>query len=175
MNLYGFASGDPVNFSDPFGLSQCPPNCTASDAADLAAGATPGVSTVHDAVTLFSGRNVITGEDVGVGGRLIAAAGLITPAGGGEIRAAGKAISFAWHAVDQAITRGVKPGAILDAFRNPLKVGPVKVDEFGRPSQRITGREVTVAQNPETGTIVSVNPTSTQRRKSLERHQQQQP
>ena len=27
MNLYGFAGGDPVNFSDPFGLSQCPPNC----------------------------------------------------------------------------------------------------------------------------------------------------
>ncbi len=28
LNLYGFASGDPVNFSDPFGL--CPP-CTITD------------------------------------------------------------------------------------------------------------------------------------------------
>lgn len=27
MNLYGFAGGDPVNFSDPFGLMACPPDC----------------------------------------------------------------------------------------------------------------------------------------------------
>jgi RHS repeat-associated protein len=27
LNLYGFASGDPVNFSDPFGLMSCPPEC----------------------------------------------------------------------------------------------------------------------------------------------------
>ena len=26
MNLYGFASGNPVNFSDPFGLRPCPPD-----------------------------------------------------------------------------------------------------------------------------------------------------
>ena len=28
INLYGFAGGDPVNFSDPFGLMQCPPDCS---------------------------------------------------------------------------------------------------------------------------------------------------
>ena len=27
LNSYGYASGDPVNFSDPFGLLQCPPLC----------------------------------------------------------------------------------------------------------------------------------------------------
>ncbi|MGH7719357.1 MAG: RHS repeat-associated core domain-containing protein [Gemmatimonadaceae bacterium] len=27
LNLYGFANGDPINFSDPFGLKPCPPNC----------------------------------------------------------------------------------------------------------------------------------------------------
>lgn len=27
MNLYGYAGGDPVNFSDPFGLKPCPPDC----------------------------------------------------------------------------------------------------------------------------------------------------
>jgi len=25
--LYGFASGDPVNFTDPIGLAKCPPDC----------------------------------------------------------------------------------------------------------------------------------------------------
>jgi RHS repeat-associated protein len=28
LNLYGFANGDPVNFSDPFGLMGCPPMCS---------------------------------------------------------------------------------------------------------------------------------------------------
>ena len=27
LNLYGYANGDPVNFSDPFGLRSCPPMC----------------------------------------------------------------------------------------------------------------------------------------------------
>src|SRR6185503_2001703 len=27
LNLYGFAAGDPVNFSDPSGLRACPPDC----------------------------------------------------------------------------------------------------------------------------------------------------
>ena len=27
VNAYGFAKGDPVNFSDPFGLITCPPDC----------------------------------------------------------------------------------------------------------------------------------------------------
>jgi len=31
MNLYGFAAGDPVKFSDPFGLKgDCPPYCDPS-------------------------------------------------------------------------------------------------------------------------------------------------
>ena len=28
LNLYGFANGDPINFSDPFGLAQCPKSPT---------------------------------------------------------------------------------------------------------------------------------------------------
>jgi RHS repeat-associated protein len=27
LNVYGFASGDPVTFTDPFGLMSCPPDC----------------------------------------------------------------------------------------------------------------------------------------------------
>jgi RHS repeat-associated protein len=27
MNTYGYAEGDPVNYSDPFGLKECPPQC----------------------------------------------------------------------------------------------------------------------------------------------------
>ncbi len=58
-------------------------------AADLAVGFTPGVSTAADAYTLATGRNLITGEAVGVGGRFIAFVGMITPLSGGSIRGAG--------------------------------------------------------------------------------------
>ncbi|WP_461415290.1 RHS repeat-associated core domain-containing protein [Gemmatimonas sp.] len=172
LNLYGFANGDPVNFSDPYGLCPIPiSSCLGLEGADLAAGSTPGFSTLLDFATAITGKNWITGEQVGPAGRLIAVAGLITPAGGGEIRAAGKMIGFTGHGVDQVINRGIKPEAIWDAFKNPLKVGPIKYDEYGRPSQRIVGRNATVAQNPETGKIVSVNPTGTKLRQKLEGQQ----
>ena len=36
-NVYGFASGDPVNYADPFGLKSCPPFCPELAAAGGAA------------------------------------------------------------------------------------------------------------------------------------------
>jgi len=38
LNLYGFANGDPVNFSDPFGLCPVPQLCAAALGAALGAG-----------------------------------------------------------------------------------------------------------------------------------------
>jgi hypothetical protein len=48
MNLYGYAGGDPVNYSDPFGLLQCPPMCGAGAGAGAgaAAGGVLGALTV---------------------------------------------------------------------------------------------------------------------------------
>jgi hypothetical protein len=73
--------------------------------------------------------------------------------------------NFTGHAVDRAIGDGLKragvgPQAILDALKNPLKIGDVRVDQLGRQSQRFIGREAEVVVNPQTGSIVSVNPTS---------------
>ncbi len=42
LNLYGFANGDPINFSDPFGLKACPPECGTIHAVGSAAGAIVG-------------------------------------------------------------------------------------------------------------------------------------
>lgn len=67
---------------------------------------------------------------------------------------------FTEHGVQQAITREVKPSAILNALKNPLKIGNVIIDQFGRPSQRFVGQFAEVAINPQTGKIVSLNPTS---------------
>jgi len=50
--------------------------------------------------------------------------------------------------------------AILDAVKNPLNVKDVVKDALGRLSQRYIGREAEVVLNPETGQVISVNPTS---------------
>ena len=81
----------------------------------------------------------------------------------------GPLTGFTKHGLNQAINRNVKPAAILDAVKNPLKVGPVKVDKAGRPSQRYTGGDATVAINPESGKAVSINPTSTKLANRLRR------
>ena len=76
-------------------------------------------------------------------------------------------VGFAQHAIDRVIGRGVSPSSILDALKRPLKTYPIKIDDLGRPSQRIVGRSAEVVVNPESRTILSVNPTSTQTRMRL--------
>lgn len=72
---------------------------------------------------------------------------------------------FTKHGLNRAIgdpsRLGVKPNAILDAIRNPIKVGNIVTDQLGRQSQRFVGRLGEVVINPQTGKIISVNPTST--------------
>jgi len=74
---------------------------------------------------------------------------------------------FAKHGLNRAIERGVKPNAILDAVKNPLKTGNVVTDQLGRQSQRFIGRSAEVVLNPQTGKIISVNPTSTSKAAKL--------
>ena len=60
------------------------------------------------------------------------------------------------HGVNQAISRnnvGVKPSAILDTVRNPIKVS-TRVDELGRISIQYRGAQATVVLN-KTGKVVS--------------------
>jgi hypothetical protein len=79
-----------LTYTDPFGLKpECPPHCGAADAADLILGSTPGISTALDAATAVTGRNVVTGEDASRG---LALAGLVSPAGGGQLRTGGKVL-----------------------------------------------------------------------------------
>jgi hypothetical protein len=73
------------------------------------------------------------------------------------------------HALNQAIGRAVKPGAILDALKNPIQTGKVIYDKLGRPSQRIIGKKAEVVINPDTKVVVSVNPLSTKKAKRLAR------
>ena len=82
-----------------------------------------------------------------------------------------KITGFTGHGVERAIgssgRMGVKPSAILDALKNPLKINKVVFDKLGRPSQRFVGKVGEVVANPETGRIISVNPTSTSKATKL--------
>ncbi|WP_425637961.1 RHS repeat-associated core domain-containing protein [Algoriphagus yeomjeoni] len=78
---------------------------------------------------------------------------------------------FIGHGVNRAIgsmgRAGVKPSAILDALKNPLKINNVVTDQLGRQSQRFIGQFGEVVVNPQTGRIISVNPTSSSKAAKL--------
>ena len=60
------------------------------------------------------------------------------------------------HGLNQAIGRngvGVKPSAILDAVRNPMKI-VTKIDDLGRVSTQYRGAQSTVVLN-EAGKVIS--------------------
>ncbi len=98
------------------------------------------------------------------GGEEVAEAG----AKGGIQTANGiKITGFAKHGLDRAIERGVKPNTIFDAIKNPLKTGNVVTDQLGRQSQRFVGQFGEVVINPQTGKIISVNPTSSSKAAKL--------
>jgi len=78
-----------------------------------------------------------------------------------------KVNGFVKHALNRAIERGVNPKSILDALKKPLKIGENIIDKLGRQSQRFIGKKAEVVVNPQTGKVISVNPTSTKKADKL--------
>jgi hypothetical protein len=76
-------------------------------------------------------------------------------------------ITLTNHALQRAVERGITREAIFEAIESPLKVGPIRVDSIGRPSQRFIGKKAEVAINPETRKVVSVNKTKTKKAEKL--------
>ena len=59
------------------------------------------------------------------------------------------------HAVDRAVSRGFDMESALDALQNPIKVGKIKIDDDGFPSQKFRGKSAEIVLNPENGNIIS--------------------
>lgn len=76
---------------------------------------------------------------------------------------------FTKHGLNRAIERNVSTKSILESLKKPLQIKDVKVDSLGRESQRFIGSRASSVVNPSNGKIVSVNPTSTQKRNSFGR------
>lgn len=106
-----------------------------------------------------------------VGARGVAAADGAAVGGGSQTAAE---IGVTRHGVAQKINRGVRTVDELEAIKSPLDTRPVVIDKLGRPSQRVVGRNAEVVRNPESGEIVSVNPTSTKKSERLLRRKEDQ-
>jgi len=80
-----------------------------------------------------------------------------------------KVKSVSSHTIERAGQRGVSQKAVLDAIQNPLHTDPVKVDEYGRKSQRFIGQTATVNINPDDGNIATVWKTGKSTRRKYEK------
>jgi len=134
LNLYGFAGGDPVNFSDPFGLLPC---CTAQDRDDFINAMAARRSAINHAVATFA----VAGVAGGVG-----AAGEI---GGAAISTLGVAGPIAGRTLLPAV-----PGAV-SKLQN-------LAEQFGIPATQIANRAITsgmrLVDNGNSGNINTLLP-----------------
>ena len=64
--------------------------------------------------------------------------------------------SISVHTFERAKERGITASAIVDAFENPLHIGEVTVDSYGRKSQRFVGNIATANVNPDSGKVTTV-------------------
>jgi hypothetical protein len=99
LNLYGFANGDPVNFSAPFGLRPCPPdNDCGPPTAEQEALQNPGLADPVAWVSGFLAGGLVGGASASAGGGIIQSAKIMGQAfsmlrsgGMAELRAAAEA------------------------------------------------------------------------------------
>ena len=59
------------------------------------------------------------------------------------------------HVVDRAVERKFTAETVLDALQNPVKIGKIRIDDKGSPSQQFTGESAAVVINPDTGNLIS--------------------
>ena len=64
------------------------------------------------------------------------------------------------HPFDRMLERNISFKDITDTIKNTLHTTEIKVDEFGRPSYKIVGKNATVIINPETNTLITTYKTT---------------
>jgi hypothetical protein len=132
LNLYGYANGDPVNFSDPFGLRPCDP--PGSCRANLTAfGATVGTATgvlLATGCTATSGGLCVAGAPAIVAGS--GAAGAALGAAVGDIAEHGDEIAAAMGELGDKIKKKVHRAIEIAGFIVGMALGeppPKKPDD----------------------------------------------
>lgn len=64
------------------------------------------------------------------------------------------------HIISRTYARNLKFEDVEDCLNNPLDCGKIKIDEKGRKSFLIYGKEVTISINPETGKLINARKTN---------------
>ena len=148
LNLYGFAGGDPVNFSDPFGLRTCPPDCGPL-ASFIRGPVRPGMfaGAAARGASLDAGKHVV----VGVSGTL----GNVTcSATGGAVSGSGCGVAINTPSIGGSIDVGIK---FRDTGGDPL-TGAVT---YGQEHLGVTVTNGTVMLNIGLNTPVASPVTAT--------------
>ena len=160
INLYGFANGDPVNFSDPFGLMACdPPDkpCRDFDAGDASAvfqqlsGMGPAME--RDIVSFLPKNAVSAVAGLGAGAVLGRVAGALGRAvssmvgkRSGEVVTAGTPLFRVWGGESQAFGASwttADPGTVA-GFRAAAGLPTANAGRFVSEGTLMTTRGVTV-------------------------------
>jgi hypothetical protein len=118
LNAYGFAGGDPVNYTDPFGLCPIPPrSCLGRAGVSLAVGLIPVVGDAVEIVGAVVGKDLITGESIEGAARVATVVGTLLGSG----RAARQGL----NAVEGVVGNLPKPprgrGSVPQAQRDPKR------------------------------------------------------
>ena len=140
LNLYGFADGDPVNYSDPFGLC---PLCLAVAAESLEGAVIGGVTGGLEQIALNKLHGRPTWEGVGRTAAIGTSVGAVTAGLGSAIRIF-RAVGLA-RAATGLEDIGVATRAEAEAA-GEIYVGKNRVDMLDRSTGQIKG-----VRNPKTG------------------------
>jgi hypothetical protein len=156
LNVYGFANGDPITYSDPFGLCPIPPSNCLQEAANWGAqrGGLTGAVALNASAVAAAAYDVLGGGDAeaavaaaGEGRLLAAAASAFFAAPGGRGAKAGREVLH--RAAGELAER---------AGRNSVSIGTVsgvkRVDLVGRSHGGVPTPHVhnyRIHTNPETG------------------------
>jgi RHS repeat-associated protein len=82
INLYGYANGDPITYSDPYGLCPFPiRSCLGRAGLSTALGVVPGVGDGYDVFSAAIGRDLIAGEDLSGAQRVATLVGTLAGSG----------------------------------------------------------------------------------------------
>lgn len=115
LNLYGYANGDPINSSDPFGLSACPPEC--GEVIQQLVSVSKDLKTMLEVGALVTLAPVVVVAGAELGATALAAPMLERLAVGVTVKAAeSKLVGFGLGVLqgiaESVIVGGAKPGGV---------------------------------------------------------------